>query len=128
MQVYLTGVNTIKKQKSISEEKSKSKFSPRKDQEKYEKEKDSIVLEENSSSETDKIGKRTSKVISNRTFQSLKKNLNSRYDHQEDKKINIKNNYISIDDKSKGNHSKKSFKCEKDFSIMRHKNYEQKKK
>ena len=45
MQVYLTGVNTIKKQKSISEEKSKSKFSPRKDQEKYEKEKDSIVLE-----------------------------------------------------------------------------------
>ena len=127
MQVYLTGVNTIKKQKSISEEKSKSKFSPRKDQEKYEKEKDSIVLEENSSSETDKIGKRTSKVISNRTFQSLKKNLNSRYDHQEDKKINIKNNYISIDDKSKRNHSKKSFKCEKDFSIMRHKNYEQKK-
>ena len=127
MQVYLTGVNTIKKQKSISEEKSKSKFSPRKDQEKYEKEKDSIVLEENSSSETDKIGKRTSKVISNRTFQSLKKNLNSRYDHQEDKKINIKNNYISIDDKSKRNHSKKSFKCEKDFSIMRHKNFEQKK-
>ena len=127
MQVYLTGVNTIKKQKSISEEKSKSKFSPRKDQEKYEKEKDSIVLEENSSSETDKIGKRTSKVISNRTFQSLKKNLNSRYDHQEDKKINIKNNFISIDDKSKRNHSKKSFKCEKDFSIMRHKNYEQKK-
>ena len=123
MQVYLTGVHTVKKPKSISEGKIKSKFSQPNNKEKIEIDKEfdkeSNIILEDVSSENDKI--RPSKVISNRTLKHLKKNLN---DIQKDNNINIKNNFISKDDKNK---TKKNFICEKDFNSIYHQNSEQKK-
>ena len=132
MQVYLTGVNTVKNPKSNSSEKIKSSFSPEKQNEKSgrskrsknnskENEKNSnIIIEEDKYSE---LEKKQSKNISNRTFQTLKKNLNYQSGNIEKNKTN--NNFISSDDTNKN--KKKKFLCERDFSRIRHKNSENKK-
>ena len=133
MQVYLTGVHTVKKQKSNSSEKRKSWFNPEKQIEKSgrtkaiskENEKESyIIIEEDKYSE---LEKRKTKNISNRTFQSLKKNLDYKPRNIEENKTNnkINNNFISSDDTKKK--KKKKFLCERDFSLIRHKNSENKK-
>ena len=125
MQIYLTGVYTIKKPKSNSEEKVKSKFNRIKNNEKLENDKETnIVLEEEPSPEIDKKRDGSSKNNSNRTFKSLKRNLNFKQGQNEEKKINIKNNFISIDDKNK---MKKNFICQKDFNHKFHQSSEQKK-
>jgi hypothetical protein len=103
MQVYLTGVHAVKKPKSNSSEKRKSWFNPEKQIEKSgrakviskENEKESyIIIEEDKYSE---LEKRQSKNISNRTFQSLKKNLDYKPKNIEENKTNnkINNNFIS---------------------------------
>ena len=129
MQVYLTGVHTVKKPKSNSGEKIKSGFSYKKSSEKSLKKEQfkendneaNIVIEEDIS-QMDKLpSSGPSKNISNKTFQSLKKNLNSK-----DNKANINNNFISSDDKNK-NKNKKIFMCERDFSRIRKQSTENKK-
>ena len=122
----------MKNPKSNSSEKIKSSFSPEKQNEKSgrskrsknnskENEKNSnIIIEEDKYSE---LEKKQSKNISNRTFQTLKKNLNYQSGNIEKNKTN--NNFISSDDTNKN--KKKKFLCERDFSRIRHKNSENKK-
>ena len=123
MQVYLTGVNTIKHPKSYSAQKIKSKFSQHQNQSKPKKEeikeKKSInIIEEDNISEMNKLEQvDASKNISIRSFKSLKRNLN----YYPEKNKN--NNFISKDDTKK----KKSFLCQRDFSNMRHQSSENKK-
>ena len=132
MQVYLTGIHSVKKPKSISEEKIKSGFGYKKTSDKsIKKEKfkendneNNIVIEEDIS-EMEKLPYMQSKNISNRAFQSLKKNLNYKYSKKEDNKTNINNNFISSADKNIN--KKKNFMCERDFSRIRHQSTENKK-
>ena len=135
MQVYLTGVHTVKNPKSNSTEKLKSHFNPQNQNDKsgrskytYKKrDKDSYIIpEEDKYSEMEN---RASKNISNRTFQSLKRNLNYQQGNNEENKINKnkKNNFISIEDTNRNKNNQKNFLCEKDFSRMRQQNSENKK-
>ena len=126
MQVYITGVNTIKQSKSYSTDKIKSKNNKPKNELKQIKENEKIsnnIIEEDNISEIAKIDQGPSKNISNRTFQSLKRNLNYNQEQNKDNK-NQNNNFISIDDK---NTKKKSFICKKDFSLMRDQSSENRK-
>ena len=130
MQVYLTGINSVKYPKKNQKENVLSCFSSQKHQEKEKSQKqidkeNIIFVEENISSEIDRLNKTNSKLMSNREYHSLKKTLSNRQFQKKDNKININNNFISSDDKNKK--VKKNFLCVKDFNLMRSQNTENKK-
>ena len=133
MQVYLTGINSVKYPKKNKKENVLSGFSLQKHQEKDKSQKqidkdNNVFIEEDISSEIDRINKINSKVISNRKYHSLKKTLSNKQFQKKDNENNINNinnNFISSDDKNKKN--KKNFLCVKDFNLMRSQNTEIKK-